>query len=101
MKTKKISAQSVIEYICVTMVFAAVGIGTFVAANHAAVANLRGHGTNYQSQTNLMGQTTYAGIDKEQYNWPSTWDQAYPGTSSKQVRQFVDNPEQTSGQGGE
>jgi len=97
-KIKKIPAQSVIEYICVTMVFAAVGIGTFMAANRAAVEQLRGHGTNYQSQNNLMGKTIYTGVSKEQYNWPSTWDQTYPGTGNKQVREFVDNPEQAPNQ---
>ncbi len=62
---KKKIAQSVLEYLGVSAVFAGVGIGTFLAVNQATVFNLRGTEANYESTDTLLGKT----IDSEA-QWP-------------------------------
>jgi len=68
-------SQSIFEYICVTIVFAGVGIAGFVLANQAAASKLRGEATTYKSTETAMGKTLDDGVSKEQYKWPETWGQ--------------------------
>ena len=69
-------SQSIFEYICVTIVFATVGIAGFILANQAAASRVRGEVSTYKSNSTEMGKTLDDGLTKEEYEWPDTWSQS-------------------------
>ena len=69
---KKKLAQSVLEYLGASAVFAGVGIGTFLIVNQAAVVDIRGTEDNYESNDTLLGKTLE---DHDGQQWPEGWEQ--------------------------
>lgn len=61
--------QSILEYILVAVVFATVGVGTFIASGHVLVKEHRGLEDNYHSQDTLIGQVLQDDYSK-QSPWP-------------------------------
>lgn len=93
MKEKKLNkGQSTFEYICVTMVFAGVGIGTFILANQAAVSNYRGQVATYRATDTLDGQTLNDGVSNEEYDWSSDWSEPQEEFNGAIPNSFVNNP---------
>lgn len=86
-------SQSIFEYICVTIVFAGVGISGFLLANQAASARLRGEVPTYKTTNTEMGETLNDGVSKEQYKWPETWNQLQAGSGGRVSGEAVDNPD--------
>ena len=68
---RKTRAQSVLEYLGVFVVCSGLGIGTFLAVNHAAVSSIRGTEDNYESTDTLLGKilddATVEDETKDQY----------------------------------
>lgn len=85
-------AQSIFEYICVTMVFAGVGMGTFILANQAAVSNYRGQTATYRDTDTLDGQILDDGVPNEEYIWPSDWNEPQEEFNGATPNSFVNNP---------
>lgn len=92
MKNKPRKAQSIIEYICVTMVFAGVSVGGFILANQAATANYRGQVTTYKEPETLQGKILEDGLTKQQYKWQG-WDEPQENLYGHVPNEFVDNPD--------
>lgn len=90
-------SQSIFEYICVTIVFASVGIAGFVLANQAAASRLRGEASTYKSTETAMGKTLDDGLSKDQYKWPETWGQPQADSTGVVPANLVDkdNPDST------
>ncbi|UCC95665.1 MAG: hypothetical protein JSW40_02670 [Candidatus Omnitrophota bacterium] len=66
-------SQSMIEYICVCVVFATVGVITFIAAIRGAALARRGTLATYASPGTLMGKTLADGVAEGDHRLPSTW----------------------------
>ena len=71
-------SQSIIEYVCVSIVFATVGIGTFMAAHETATNARQGTKQSFNQLDTEMGkilnhENSKKGITPDQYVYPSTW----------------------------
>lgn len=87
------NAQSIFEYICVTMVFAGVGIGGFILANQAAVSNYRGQAATYRAPDTLQGKTLNDGVSNAQYKRSSDWSEPQDEFNGAVPDSFVNNPD--------
>ncbi len=57
MRVKSKKAQSIIEYICVTIMLAAVGVAAFFATNGGNFSNYQNRMTNKMINTNASNNT--------------------------------------------
>ncbi|MDD4183392.1 MAG: hypothetical protein PHT53_06195 [Candidatus Omnitrophica bacterium] len=94
MKKKNLKkAQSIIEYICVTAVFAGVSMAGFVVFIQKAGTDYRGQIPSYRQTKTLDGKTLNDGVPNDQYKWPSDWDDPQPTFNGKIPKDFVNNPD--------
>ncbi|MCK9574312.1 MAG: hypothetical protein M0R20_08005 [Candidatus Omnitrophica bacterium] len=94
MKKKNLkSAQSIIEYICVTAVFAGVSMAGFALLTQRALSNYRGQATNYETTATLDGQTLDDGVPDSEYKWSPDWDEPQDEFYGQTPSNFVNNPD--------
>jgi len=86
-------AQSIFEYICVTAVFAGVGIGGFILANQAATSNYRGQVDSYRALDTVDGKVLDDGVSNEEYKWSNDWSEPQEEFYGKVPNDFVNNPD--------
>lgn len=67
-------AQTALEYIAAALVFATVGIASFMAINQTALLSTMGGQDNYWSDDTLLGKTLSDNISQADYEWPEAWD---------------------------
>ena len=71
-KKLKVSGQSIIEYILVSVVFLTVGIGTFMGVIRGAARARQGAtAETYYNQDTDVGTILNTGVDEADYVWPS------------------------------
>jgi len=75
-KSKK--AQVALEYIAAALVFATVGIASFLAINQAVTLSTMGEASTYHSTDTIVGLGLDDGVDPEQYQYPSDWAEPQP-----------------------
>lgn len=68
-------AQSILEYILVSAVFASVGIGLFVATNMGGFFIKMGTSDDYHSNTTMIGAILDNGVDPADQVWPDDWQE--------------------------
>jgi len=95
-KNKSKRAQSIIEYICVTAVFAGVSMAGFVVFVQRASSNYRGEIPTYRETETLDGKTLNDGVPNSQYVWSPDWDEPQPEFDGKIPKDFVNNPDAPS-----
>ena len=86
-------AQSIIEYICVTAVFAGVSMAGFVLLTQTALSNYRGQATNYETTATLDGQTLNDGVSDSDYAWSPDWNEPQADFYGQTPNTFVNNPD--------
>ncbi|MFA5008580.1 MAG: hypothetical protein WC546_05105 [Candidatus Omnitrophota bacterium] len=86
-------AQSILEYICVTMVFAGVGIGGFILANQASVSDYRGQVATYKAPATVQGKILEDGVSNSQYKWSSDWGEPQAAFDGEVPNSLVNNPD--------
>jgi len=85
-------AQSIIEYICVTAVFAGVSMAGFAMFVYTASSNYRGQIPTYRNTSTLDGQTLNDGIPNSEYVWSKDWNEPQPKLNNEVPNSFVNNP---------
>lgn len=85
-------AQSILEYICVTAVFAGVSMAGFALFVQTAASNYRGQISTYSNTSTLDGQTLNDGVSDSQYTWSSDWYEPQEEFDNQIPDNFVNNP---------
>ncbi|MBU1113484.1 MAG: hypothetical protein KKH93_06410 [Candidatus Omnitrophica bacterium] len=78
-KFQSIKAQTALEYIAASFVFATVGIGTFLAINQASVLSTVGNVSSYGTDQTLQGAALEGAGDLPETELPADWGVAQEG----------------------
>ncbi|MDD4955443.1 MAG: hypothetical protein PHP17_05350 [Candidatus Omnitrophica bacterium] len=94
MENKKFKvAQSIIEYICVTAVFAGVSMAGFALFVQNSALSYRGQVATYRNPATLDGNILNDGVSNSEYAWPTTWDESQSKFNNEVPSSFVNNPD--------
>lgn len=85
-------AQSIIEYICVTAVFAGVSMAGFALFVQRSSSNYRGQIPTYRDTNTLDGQSLNDGVPNSEYVWSQDWSEPQEKFSGETPNSFVNNP---------
>lgn len=86
-------AQSILEYICVTAVFAGVSMAAFVALTQNAMSVYRGDVATYKDDSTLQGNVLKDGVSNSEYTWSNDWYTPQDRFDGQVPDSLVNNPD--------